>query len=355
MAENKKCTTPVTVLTNPTDKKARRSWKWREEFCREIGVPFLYGKTIAQVPEKELSVMIGACAEREQYALTMTLAVLQLIHELTVLPRLQRPRRGLREVWRRMRAYYLLAQVVCNMARECRDVVDAFVQRVLGILQPQSQQKPVIDAQAPANEGSKELENKLKELENRLNEQAATQRSLNEQLEAAKKAANRLEAMLCEKQQDGAEQISVAELQDSPQAESEIAVPDEDLPMLVVDLKALERVCDEHYAGEVIVPISVAREKCGNKGNYDAWAQQVSKKYGLFIKIGRVPAKELPNPSVSRQSSGLSANAYLTVKYGLGVAVKEGTDIRVEFDDPDIKNLYMQELDKLLAKRAKRA
>ena len=367
MAENAKCTVSQSAVSQGIMEFSNR-WKYRCSFCREIGVKYLYGEKLHKVPEENLSIMLGACIERYQNPFMVVIAIMRLIYELTKESFLDRPMYSIRHGWRRIRAKFVLMQVLNFLARGYANDHDTFVRVVMDILTAREKVpvweawcKPKENENSPKDDHVKDIANVSGTCNKQDIEDKCNQKQDEEPVQ--------IEFVgICEDDSDCGEWIEddtcVEDTEGTQtQTQSEMEPPEDNIPVpqvapqlqpnvVFLDAAALKECQNNAIMGDaeekqylqsldIILPGPSFRDI--DAMDPLAWADIVRKNFGLNVRVEYVPLKKLPWLDTPMHLSGLSKGDYYIVKYAVYFS-QLIPNLQVDCATPGVMELYEAEM-----------
>lgn len=335
MAENAKSTVSQSVASQSTRKEISSRWKYRYNFCREIGVKFLYGDKLRKVPEKELSIMLGACIENSSNPLVVVLAIMRVLVALTREPFMDRPMYSIRQRMRRTSAKYILARVLYYLASVYADDHDAFVDVIMDILLAR-----------------KEFANELVNCDEQYDENEFNDDENNDSIKI--EFQGNCEDSLDEEDwidDDESEQELIVIEDEAPEPEAQEGTETE--PSVVfLDAAALKEYQNYAIVGtpeqkkrlremRIILPGPAFRDI--DAADPLAWADIIRENFGLNITVEYLGVNALPWLATSIYRSGLSKGDYYIVKYAVYFS-QLIPGLRVDCATPGVMELYESEM-----------
>lgn len=327
-------------------------WIYRCNFCREIGVRYLYGEKLREVPEEHLSIMLGACIERYRNPFMVVIAIMRLIYELTKESFLDRPMYSIRHGWRRIRTKFVLMQVLNFLARGYANDHDTFVRVVMDILTAR-EQIPVWNAwNEPSNQGnacvdsivSVKGEGNMQDPEPEVNQ--------NEDENPIQIAYGNAydDDQSDDEWLDDEEHSEMVPLEDNVPVVG--VAPQMQPNVIFMDAAALKECqnnaimgCDEEKqylrSLDIIVPGPSFRDI--DAMDPLAWADIVRENFGLNVRVEYVPFDKLPWLETSMRRSGLSKGDYYIVKYAVYFS-QLIPNLQVDCATPGVMELYEAEM-----------
>lgn len=342
MAENVK-----SMVSLNSNKEVSDRWKYRYNFCREIGVKFLYGDKLSKVSESELLIMLGACIEHSANPFVVVMSIMRLIIALTKESFLDRPFYSIRQRMRRTSAKCILVRVLYYLVLAYADDHDECVRAVMDLLTAR-EEAPILGLNKPKREDFFPHVSKP--------DVVSTDESQNDDCGWIADDEASLELKINDSEED--------ENPVHSNAEEPVHSTPEDIenwfinqPWMRMGEVFLDAAALKEYQNKVITGDNEQREHLQSQeyilpgpsfSDIDAmdplaWADTVREYFGLNIKVKYVAPNELPWLATTMSQSGLSKRDYYIVKYAVYCSQRNPALV-VECAAPGVMELYQFEM-----------